>query len=392
MKSGPLVGVRVIDLSRLAPGPYATMLLGDLGAEVIVVGGGRAGVAIPELSRGKSFISLDLRSDDGRKALHALVRTADVVVEGFRPGVAARIGAGYDELSGLNARLIYCSLTGYGQDGPRSQEAGHDINYVSISGLLGAMGPADRAPAPPLNLVADFAGGSLVAAFGIVTALFERQNSGRGQFVDASMVDGCLSMMAMHYPLWKTGVMPSRGEGLFAAPYYRTYECRDAKFVAVGALERAFFVALWTMLGLGDPPDHFDAAIWPAIEHTLGEAFKQKTRDEWAAIFIGSDACVTAVLEPDEVMGDAQFKSRHPGADTPVPVVPRFDRTPGRSASTDLSDVTAGVLAKAGVDPEVIARLTVNQAAEKRTGLDWPPEFKNSKNNNTPGERHERLG
>ncbi|MCW5691639.1 MAG: CoA transferase [Pseudolabrys sp.] len=392
MKSGPLVGVRVIDLSRLAPGPYATMLLADLGAEVIVVGGGRAGVPIPELSRGKSFISLDPRTDDGRAALHALVRTADVLVEGFRPGVASRIGAGYDELSALNPRLIYCSLTGYGQSGPRSQEAGHDINYVGLSGLLGAVGPADRPPLPPLNLVADFAGGSMVAAFGIVSALYEREKSGRGQFIDAAMVDGCLSMMAMHFPLWKTGVMPARGEGLFAAPYYRTYECSDGKFVAVGALERGFFVALWSKLGLGEPPDHFDMNEWPGIEHKLGAAFRAKTRNDWAALFIGSDACVTAVLTPDEVMSDAQFGARHADAGAPVPVVPQFARTPGQAGMTDLTDTTRNTLGRAGVDADLIARVTAAQEKAPRTGLDWPPEFKNSKNKSELGERHEGNG
>lgn len=391
-RSGPLAGVRVVDLSRLAPGPYATMLLADLGAEVVVVGGGRAGVPIPELSRGKSFISLDLRTDDGRAALHALVRTADVMVEGFRPGVAARIGAGYDELSAINPRLIYCALTGYGQAGPRAQEAGHDINYVALSGLLGAVGPADRAPLPPLNLVADFAGGSMVAAFGIVSALYERERSGRGQFIDTAMVDGCLSMMAMHFPLWNTGVMPKRGEGLFAAPYYRTYECRDGGFVAVGALERGFFVALWTTLGLGEPPDHFDMNEWPDIEQKLDAAFRSKTRDEWAALFMGSDACVTAVLTPDEVMGDAQFAARHAGAQAPVPVVPQFARTPGEAGATDLTDTTHRVLADAGVDAALIARVTAAQDAAPRTGLDWPPEFKNSKNKNELGERHEGHG
>ncbi len=179
-RSGPLADIRVVDLSRLAPGPYATMLLSDLGADVIMVGGGRAGVPIPSRSRGKRMISLDLRSEDGRAALQSVVRTADVLVEGFRPGVAARIGAGYDELSALNPRLIYCSLTGYGQRGPRAQEAGHDINYLAVSGVLGALGPSDRPPTPPLNLIADFAGGSLVAAFGIVSALYERERSARG--------------------------------------------------------------------------------------------------------------------------------------------------------------------------------------------------------------------
>jgi alpha-methylacyl-CoA racemase len=367
------------------------MLLSDLGAEVVAVGGGRAGVPIPDLSRGKCFISLDLRTEDGRAALRALVRSADVLVEGFRPGVAARIGAGYEDLSEINPRLIYCSLTGYGQSGPRSQEAGHDINYLAVSGILGALGPADRPPAPPLNLVADFAGGSLFAALGIISALYERERSGRGQFVDSAMVDGCLSMMAMMFPLWKTDVIPARGEGLFAAPYYRTYACADGKFVAVGALERGFFEALWAELGLDEPPDHFDQSEWTAIERALETAFRSRGRDEWAAVFIGSNACVTPVLDPDEVAADAQFRSRHGAADIAVPVVPRFARTPGCAGSVDLTDVTGDVLASAGVTADAIARLTAVRDDGKRTGLGWPPNFKNAKNK-TPGERREGHG
>jgi alpha-methylacyl-CoA racemase len=392
-KSGPLAEVRVVDLSRLAPGPYATMLLSDLGADVVVIVGGRAGVPIPDLSRGKSFISLDLRSDDGRAALHALVRNADVLVEGFRPGVAARIGAGYDELSRINPRLIYCSLTGYGQSGPRSQEAGHDINYLGVSGVLAALGPADRPPSPPLNLVADFAGGSLFAAFGIVSALYEREKSGRGQFVDAAMVDGCLSMMAMMFPLWRTEVIPARGEGLFAAPFYRTYVCADGRYVAVGALERGFFEALWAGLGFRDPPDHFDKGRWPHIERTLEAAFKTKDRDAWAAAFAGSDACVTPVLEPDEVANDPQFQVRHGSAGTPVPVAPRFARTPGCVGAVDLADVTAAVLADAGVAGDLIDRvLAATRRDGKQTGLDWPPTFKAQESQTLSGERREGHG
>ncbi|MGE4324574.1 MAG: CaiB/BaiF CoA transferase family protein, partial [Pseudodonghicola sp.] len=191
----PLTGIRVIDLSRLAPGPYATMLLADMGAEVITVGaGGDAGVA-PVFARGKTLIRLDLKQDSGRRALHRLVATADVVMEGFRPGVADRLGAGYAELSAINPALVYCSLTGYGQDGPRAQEAGHDINYLAAAGVLGALGPADAPPTVPLNLIADFAGGSLFAVAGILAALVARQATGRGRHVDAAMMDGCLSMM-----------------------------------------------------------------------------------------------------------------------------------------------------------------------------------------------------
>ena len=210
----PLAGIRVIDLSRLAPGPYATMLLADMGAEVITVGAGSdAGVA-PTVARGKTLIRLDLKSPEGREALHHLVKSADVLVEGFRPGVAARIGAGPDEMCALNPRLVYCSLTGYGQDGPRAQEAGHDINYLASAGVLGAMGPPDAPPTVPLNLIADFGGGSLFAVVGILAALTERARTGIGRRIDAAMVDGCLSMMGMHSEMWGTDFMPARGRGL----------------------------------------------------------------------------------------------------------------------------------------------------------------------------------
>lgn len=375
---GPLSGVRVVDMSRLAPGPYCTMLLSDLGAEVIVVGGGRAGVAIPVFSRGKRHISLDLKTPAGRTALQALVKTADVFVEGFRPGVAARLGAGYEELSALNPRLVYCALTGYGQDGPRAQEAGHDINYVSITGVLGAMGPVDRPPLVPLNLVADFAGGSLMAALGIVSALYEARASGQGQFIDAAMIDGSLSLMAMHLPLWGSPHMPARGEGLLAGskPFYRTYACSDGRHVAVGALERGFFEQLWRTLDLGEVPDHMSRANWPGMEETLTRTFASQPRDHWAALFAGVDACVTPVLAPDEIWSDPQVKARHPdSAADKVPAVPRLSRTPSVAHATDFTDRTAEILAEAGLDADAIAA-ALPPADAGRSGLDWPPKLR----------------
>jgi alpha-methylacyl-CoA racemase len=365
-QNGPLRGVRIIDLTRLAPGPYCTMLLADFGAEVIAVGGGRAGRALDAFARGKRHIALDLKTEAGRRALYALVRTADVFVEGFRPGVTARLGADYETLSALNPKLVYCSITGYGQDGPRAQEAGHDINYISVSGVLGAIGPADRPPQPPLNLIADFAGGSLAAALGIMAALFEAGRSGKGQYIDAAMIDGCLSLMAMHFPAWGTGMMPGRGDGLLAgnAPYYRCYPCADGKYVAVGALERAFFQALWQKLGPGDAPDHGDRANWPRIERALGDAFLKRPRDEWAAMFAGSDGCVTPVLAPDEIWDEPQIRHRHPFASgRAVPPIPRLDRTPGMTGKTDLSDRSREVLTEAGLSPEEIDAALPAEAA-----------------------------
>lgn len=374
----PLEGVRVIDMSRLAPGPYCTMMLADLGAEVIVVGGGRAGLPVSSFSRGKHFIALDLKAPEGRSALQRLATTADVFVEGFRPGVAARLGAGYDEFAALNPRLVYCSLTGYGQDGPLAQEAGHDLNYLALTGVLGSIGPTDGPPTVPLNLIADFAGGSLVATIGILAALFERQSSGRGQHVDAAMIDGCLSLMAMHSPMWGETVMPGRGRGWLsgAAPYYRCYACKDGGYVSVGSLEPQFFAEVWRVLVGGELPDQMDRAQWPAIERALAEAFLTRTRDEWGAHFAGRDACVFPVLSPSEAWAHAHIRQRHPDASAEVPPpVPRFSRTPLSVRPTDIADCSATVLAGAGLDADEIERASPGVERERlnRAGSGWPP-------------------
>jgi len=374
----PLAGIKVLDLTRLAPGPYATMLLADLGTEVIVVGGGRAGPPVSSFSRGKCFITLDLKSDAGRMALGKLAEQTDILLEGFRPGVADRIGAGYGELSKRNPRLIYCSLTGYGQDGPRAQEAGHDINYLAFTGVLGAIGPADAPPAVPLNIVADLAGGSMLAVMGILAALHERSRTGLGQHIDAAMVDGCLSLMAMHFPVWNTGAMPGRGTGLLngGAPYYRCYTCADGRHVAVGALEPQFFAALWETLELGELPDHMNRSTWPEIERKLEQAFRTRPRDKWARLFDGIDACVTPVLAPDEVRHDPQMRTRlSPDAPDGIPAIPRFSRTPVTPPPTDIEDRTEQVLAAAGLSAAEI-RSASPPAERRRDGrLSWPPNF-----------------
>ena len=378
--AGPIEGVRVLDLTRLAPGPYCTMLLADLGADVVVVGGGRSGLPISEFSRGKRFITLDMKDAAGQDAFRHLAKGADVVVEGFRPGVVARLGAGYEELSDLNPRLIYCSLTGYGQEGPLAQEAGHDINYLALAGVLGAIGTADGPPVAPLNLLADFAGGSLLAAFGIVAALFERERSSQGQYIDSAMVDGCMSMMSMHFADWGSSVLPRRGKGLLTgnAPYYRTYECADGKYVSVGALEDAFFRALWTTLGFAEPvPNHMNEALWPEMERLFGDTFLTKSRDEWAKVFHGVDACMAPVLAPDEVAGHPQTQARHGGfAKGRVPAAPLFSRTPARAHEIGPADETEVILTEAGLN-EAGVRAAVTGAAGAVKGLSWPPEIGN---------------
>lgn len=351
------------------------MLLADLGAEVIAIGGGRTGLPVPALSRGKRFIALDLKSDAGQAALHHLVAQSDVLMEGFRPGVAARLGAGYEDMSAINPRLIYCSVTGYGQTGTLSQRAGHDINYAAMAGALGTFGPAEQPPVPPLNLLADFAGGGMLAALGIMAALTERETSGHGQYIDAAMTDGVLSMMGMNFADWHQPTLPERGKGALtgAMPAYRCYVCSDGRWVAVGALENVFFANLWAALDLGDTPDHWDPKTWPEIEKKLGAAFAKRPMQHWANHFANIDACVTPVLEPHELANDPHLKERHPELGLHrVPATPMLSRTPPRAGNVDTTDATYDVLLACGLDSQ-----TANAATEGDnttvTGLSWPP-------------------
>lgn len=374
----PLEGVRVIDMSRLAPGPYCTMLLADLGAEVIVIGGGRAGLPVSSFSRGKHFIALDLKSEEGRSAMQRLVATADVFVEGFRPGVAERLGAGYKELEASNPRLVYCSLTGYGQKGLLAQEAGHDLNYLALTGVLGSIGPANGPPTVPLNLIADFAGGSFVATIGILAALFERVTSGRGQHIDAAMIDGCLSLMAMHSSVWGGVAMQGRGRGWLsgAAPYYRCYVCKDGLYISVGSLEPQFFAELWRDIASGDIPDQMDMTQWPHIEQIFAKAFECRTRDEWAAHFVGRDVCVFPVLSPSEAWQHPHIQTRHPNASADVPpTLPGFSRTPLDIPPTDTSDRSVEILTAVGLSEAEIERASPMQERERLTDSrgGWPP-------------------
>ncbi|MEV7037567.1 CaiB/BaiF CoA-transferase family protein [Amycolatopsis sp. NPDC051061] len=373
-----LDGIRVLDLSRLAPGPYCSMLLADLGAEVITIGGGRTGAPIPVLRRGKHAIDLDLKSEADRALFDRMAATTDVVLESFRPGVAARLGVDHARLSRINPRVVSCSLTGYGQNGPLALRAGHDINYLAVAGALGTFGTAQTPPNPPLNLLADFGGGGLLAAFGILAALFERERSGSGQHVDAAMVDGVLSMMAMPFADWGTPTLPRRGEGLLTGtmPSYRTYECADGRYVAVGALEPKFFAELWSGLGLGEPedvPDHLDPRGSDALTKTLEKTFLGRTRDAWADQFAESDACVTPVLEPHELAASPHVAARHPEfALDQVPAVPRFSRTAAVPGQDPAPEVTIAALVRFGLT--VAEATSVNARPGGEGGdLSWPP-------------------
>lgn len=373
----PLDGIRVIDLTRLAPGPYCTMLLADMGAEIIVVGGGAGSLPIQALARGKRFIELDLKSSEGKAAFGGLVRQSDVLLEGYRPGVMDRLGLGYESLHQVNPRLIYCALTGYGQSGPLSQEAGHDLNYAAISGALGAFGPAGDVPSFPLNILADFAGGSLFATIGILQALVMRERTKMGQYIDAAMVDGCISLMAMHYPDWKQPVLRKPGDGLVAgnAPFYRCYRCADGRFIAVAALEQRFFANLWQVLGYKEAlPNHLDRATWPSMTERLIRQFATRTRDEWTDAFLGKDACVTPVLDPIEALTHEQNLSRHPDLRPDrVPVVPVLSEAAQSALPTDLSDKTKHVLGDLGLWSDTLEQAIRDKPRTVVTGLKWPP-------------------
>ena len=298
-----LDGIKIIDLSRMAPGPFCTMVLGDLGAEVIRVeepGGGRmarersggsdAGeaarrLAFNALNRNKRSIALNLKSPDAQRVLHKLVEDADVFVEGFRPRVVSRLGCDYETLNEINPRLVYCSLSGYGQDGPYSNLVGHDINYISVGGALGVIGERGGAPVIPYNIIADYAGGGFHAATAILAALMARGHTGRGQYVDVAMSDGVMYMMAsLLSEYFATGAVPSRGEaGLNGgAPYYNVYRCRDGRYISVGCIEPWFWATLCHAVGRDDLIDgQFDPARAKYVQAELSSVFATRDRDDW---------------------------------------------------------------------------------------------------------------
>ncbi|MEU9064890.1 CaiB/BaiF CoA-transferase family protein [Streptomyces sp. NPDC048430] len=340
--AGPLTGLRVLELAGIGPGPHAAMILADLGADVVRVdrptlGSDPTNGSIDYLLRGRRSVALDLKNDDERAQLLELVQRADVLLEGYRPGVTERLGIGPANCQAINPRLIYARMTGWGQDGPWAATAGHDLNYISVTGALHAIGRPGQRPVPPLNLVGDFGGGSMLVVIGILAALWERQRSGQGQVVDAAMVDGATLASQLFWSLRGAGTWrDERGINLLdgGAPYYDTYECSDARYVAVGALEPQFWLALLTGLEI-DPaefPARDDPAQWPAIRERLTAVFATKTRDEWAAVFDGTDACVTPVLTFAEAAAHPHIAARRTvitiaGVDQAAPA-PRFSRTP----------------------------------------------------------------
>lgn len=349
--SGPLNDVRVVSLAGMGPGPFAAMLLADLGAEVVRIqrpgaaGGGENGDrAVPAnrdiVNRGVTTVEADLKADADLVLVKRLVRVADIFMEGFRPGVAERLGVGPDILAVENPRLIYARLTGYGQHGPLANSAGHDINYVAQSGVLGMLGRRGENPTPPVNLLGDYAGGGLVATIGIISALYERERSGSGQVIDAAMIDGVALLSAKLQGLRAAGQFSDQAGTNWidtGAPFYDTYSCADGKFLAVGALEPRFYEAFVTGLGIDADalPAQDDVTGWPVLREEFSKAIALKTRDEWLEVFSDLDACVAPVYTFEEAAADPHNRARGlytsvDGVLHPAPA-PRFSRTPARS-------------------------------------------------------------
>ncbi|ACY97432.1 MULTISPECIES: CaiB/BaiF CoA transferase family protein [Thermomonospora] len=343
-KQGPLTGIRVIELAGIGPGPFAAMLLADLGAEVIrvdrasaVSGAGQATTDFT--NRGKRSIAVDLKSEKGKQVVLRLVEKADVLLEGFRPGVTERLGLGPDDCLAVNPKLVYGRMTGWGQHGRLSQSAGHDIGYIAITGALHAIGRAGGPPQVPMNLLGDFAGGSMYLVVGVLAALLEARISGRGQVVDAAIVDGTAHLTTFIHAFLAGGMWTDeRGVNMLdtGAPWYDVYETADGKYVAVGAIEPQFYAEFLRRLGIEDAdelPAQHDRAGWPVLRKRFAEAFKTKTRDEWAEIFLPGDACVAPVLSLKEAAEHPYNTEREvfverDGHLQPAPA-PRFSRTPG---------------------------------------------------------------
>ncbi|MEX2658485.1 MAG: CaiB/BaiF CoA-transferase family protein [Acidimicrobiales bacterium] len=341
--AGPLTGVRIIELAGIGPGPFAAMLFADMGAEVVrvdraraVTGGDPASPPADPLLRGRRSIGVDLKHPDGVEAVLRLVEGADAIIEGFRPGVTERMGLGPDICFGRNPKLVYGRMTGWGQDGPYAQNAGHDINYIALAGALEGVGRAGQAPTPPLNLVGDFGGGAMFLAFGVVCAVLEARATGEGQVVDAAMVDGAATLMSMFYGLKAVGVwQPERGTNLLdtGAHFYDVYECADGRYVSIGSIEPQFYAELLRLTGLEGEvlPHQHDRLQWPALKERLAGIFMEKTRDEWCEVMEGTDVCFAPVLSLDEAHSHPHLAARGTftevaGVRQPAPA-PRFSRT-----------------------------------------------------------------
>ncbi|MFV9473744.1 CaiB/BaiF CoA transferase family protein [Advenella sp. RU8] len=338
--SGPLKGIRVVEMAGIGPAPFCAMMLADMGAEVIRIDRltesllGSGGTVV---DRGRRTIALDIKKDHAKEILHKLIARSDVLIEGFRPGVMEKLGLGPDVCFEQNPKLIYSRMTGWGQTGLLSKTAGHDINYLSLTGVLHAMGQADRPPAPPLHLVGDQGGGAMMLAFGIVCALFEAQKSGKGQVIDAAISDGASTLGSIYHSLLEQGKWQNQREANLldgGAPFYTCYTCKDGKYISIGAIEPQFYQLLLEKCELTDPifARQMDKSAWPEIKQKFTELFKSKTRQEWCELLEGTDACFAPVLDFEEAASHPHNTSRNNfikinGMTAPA-ASPRLSRTP----------------------------------------------------------------
>ena len=343
---GPLRGIRLVEIAGIGPGPFAAMVLSDMGAEIVRIDrpsgkvGGTAGRMSPKqnvLNRGRRSIAVDLKKPEGVKTVLRLVEKADGLIEGFRPGVMERLGLGPDACFAVNPKLVYGRMTGWGQDGPLARAAGHDLNYIALSGVLHAIGREGGKPVPPLNLIGDFGGGGMLLAFGMVCGLLETSRSGKGQVVDATMVDGASLLMAMPFALFAAGLWEDRrGVNILdsGAHFYEVYETADGKYVSIGSIEPRFYAELLEKTGLSSDPEfarQMDRTMWPRLKQRLAKVFRGKTRDEWCEIMEGSDLCFAPVMSLAEAPDHHHLKARETfvtrdGLRQPAPA-PRFSRT-----------------------------------------------------------------
>jgi alpha-methylacyl-CoA racemase len=340
---GPLAGIRVIELAGIGPGPFAAMLLSELGADVVRVDRpATAGRKPPTLTRGRRSVVADLKVPEDRAAVLRLAERADVLIEGYRPGVAERLGLGPGDAHGVNPALVYARMTGWGQDGPWAHAAGHDINYVAVTGVLGAIGQEGGPPQIPLNLVGDFGGGSLYLVVGVLAAVLESRASGLGQVIDCAIVDGVSSLASMMWEMRSAGDWgDARGTNLLdgGRPFYAVYETADGGWFSVGALEPQFFEQLVNLLGVPEwAGSQNDLTAWPRMRESFAAAFATRSRAEWEAVFDGTDACAAPVLTWQEAQSHPHLAARATlaaagGSVQPGPA-PRFSRTPGRAAGT----------------------------------------------------------
>ena len=369
---GPLAGIKVLEFESIGPAPFAGMLLADMGADVLVIDrpastdlGLKRERWYDVMMRGKRSVTLDLKSNTAREAALALAGKADALIEGMRPGVMERLGVGPDEALKSNPRLVYGRMTGWGQDGPLAPRAGHDINYIALAGVLHAFGRKGEAPVPPLNLIGDFGGGGMLLGFGVACALIEAARSGRGQVVDAAMVEGAALLATMFAGFLKAGSWSeARGDNILdtGAPWYDVYETKDRKYVSIGSIETRFYEELLQKLGVPDLGQH-ERARWPEMKILFSKTFKTKTRDEWCKVFEGSDACFAPVLSWSEARRDAHNVARKAyvevaGVEQPAPA-PRFSRTPAgvRRSPPERGEGGRAALADWGFDANAIDRL-----------------------------------